>query len=77
MAECYAETRERSYSECEERLAENPDPAAAGMAPRIANYVLGMQSAGSRLVLWFRGIPALPENPAGRPGDGALYRDSL
>lgn len=37
-------------------LAEHPDEADAYIAPGIANYVIGSQSAGSRFALWFGGI---------------------
>ena len=37
-------------------LAEHPDVADAYIAPGIANYVIGSQSAGSRFALWFGGI---------------------
>jgi hypothetical protein len=37
-------------------LAEHPDAADAYIAPGIANYVIGSQSAGSRFALWFGGI---------------------
>jgi hypothetical protein len=37
-------------------LAEHPDAADAYIAPGIANYVIGSQSAGSRFVLRFGGI---------------------
>jgi hypothetical protein len=37
-------------------LVEHPDTADAYIAPGIANYVIGSQSGGSRLVLWFGGI---------------------
>src|SRR5260370_8794861 len=38
-------------------LAEHPDAADAYIAPGIANYVIGSQSAGSRFMLRFGGIP--------------------
>jgi hypothetical protein len=37
-------------------LAQHPDMADAYIAPGIANYVIGSQSAGSRFALWFGGI---------------------
>src|SRR5229473_5630522 len=37
-------------------LAEHPDAADAYIAPGIANYVIGSQSAGSRFMLRFGGI---------------------
>jgi hypothetical protein len=37
-------------------LAEHPEAADAYIAPGIANYVIGSQSAGSRFALWFGGI---------------------
>ncbi len=37
-------------------LAEHPDAADAYIAPGIANYIIGSQSAGSRFALWFGGI---------------------
>jgi hypothetical protein len=37
-------------------LAQHPDVADAYIAPGIANYVIGSQSAGSRFALWFGGI---------------------
>jgi hypothetical protein len=37
-------------------LAQHPDVADAYIAPGIANYVIGSQSAGSRFALWFDGI---------------------
>jgi hypothetical protein len=37
-------------------LARYPDATDAYVAPGIANYVIGSQSAGSRIVLWFGGI---------------------
>ncbi|MFY9528161.1 MAG: hypothetical protein WBC04_24320 [Candidatus Acidiferrales bacterium] len=37
-------------------LAQHPDVADAYIAPGIANYIIGSQSAGSRFALWFGGI---------------------
>jgi tetratricopeptide (TPR) repeat protein len=37
-------------------LSQYPDAADAYIAPGIANYVIGSQSAGSRFALWFGGI---------------------
>jgi hypothetical protein len=37
-------------------LAQHPDVADAYIAPGIANYIVGSQSAGSRFALWFGGI---------------------
>jgi hypothetical protein len=37
-------------------LAQHPDVADAYIAPGIANYFIGSQSAGSRFALWFGGI---------------------
>src|ERR1700739_1100042 len=37
-------------------LAQHPDAADAYIAPGIANYIIGSQSAGSRFTLWFGGI---------------------
>ncbi|HEY2544996.1 MAG TPA: hypothetical protein VGI46_02930 [Candidatus Acidoferrum sp.] len=37
-------------------LAQHPDAADAYVAPGIANYIIGSQSAGSRFALWFGGI---------------------
>jgi tetratricopeptide (TPR) repeat protein len=37
-------------------LAQNPDAADAYIAPGIANYIIGSQSAGTRFTLWFGGI---------------------
>jgi hypothetical protein len=37
-------------------LAQHPDASDAYIAPGIANYVIGSQSAGSRFALWFGGI---------------------
>jgi hypothetical protein len=37
-------------------LAQHPDAADAYIAPGIANYVIGSQSAGSRFLLQFAGI---------------------
>jgi hypothetical protein len=37
-------------------LAEHPDATDAYIAPGIANYVIGSQSAGARVALWFGGI---------------------
>jgi len=37
-------------------LAQHPDAADAYIAPGIANYIIGSQSAGSRFALWFGGI---------------------
>jgi hypothetical protein len=37
-------------------LAQHPDVADAYIAPGIANYIIGSQSAGSRFALWFDGI---------------------
>jgi hypothetical protein len=37
-------------------LVEYPDVADAYIAPGIANYIIGSQSAGSRIALWFGGI---------------------
>ncbi len=37
-------------------LSQYPDTADAYIAPGIANYIIGSQSAGSRFALWFGGI---------------------
>ena len=37
-------------------MAQHPDVADAYIAPGIANYIIGSQSAGSRFALWFGGI---------------------
>jgi hypothetical protein len=37
-------------------LAQHPDAADAYIAPGIANYIIGSQSAGTRVTLWFGGI---------------------
>jgi hypothetical protein len=37
-------------------LSQYPDAADAYIAPGIANYIIGSQSAGSRFALWFGGI---------------------
>jgi hypothetical protein len=37
-------------------LVEHPDVADAYIATGIANYVIGSQSAGSRIALWFGGV---------------------
>jgi len=37
-------------------LALHPEAADAYIAPGIANYIIGSQSAGSRFALWFGGI---------------------
>jgi hypothetical protein len=37
-------------------LAQHPEAADAYIAPGIANYVIGSQSAGARFALWFGGI---------------------
>lgn len=37
-------------------LAQRPDAADAYIAPGIANYIIGSQSAGTRFTLWFGGI---------------------
>ncbi len=37
-------------------LAQHPDAADAYIAPGIANYITGSQSAGTRFTLWFGGI---------------------
>ena len=37
-------------------LAGHPDVTDAYVAPGIANYIIGSQSAGSRFALWFGGI---------------------
>jgi hypothetical protein len=37
-------------------LVQHPDAADAYIAPGIANYIIGSQSAGSRFALWFGGI---------------------
>ena len=37
-------------------LAQHPDASDAYIAPGIANYIIGSQSAGSRFALWFGGI---------------------
>src|SRR5713226_3751714 len=37
-------------------LAQHPEAADAYIAPGIANYIIGSQSAGSRFALWFGGI---------------------
>jgi hypothetical protein len=37
-------------------LTQYPDAADAYIAPGIANYIIGSQSAGTRVTLWFGGI---------------------
>jgi hypothetical protein len=37
-------------------LTQHPDAADAYIAPGIANYIIGSQSAGTRVTLWFGGI---------------------
>jgi len=37
-------------------LAQRPDATDAYIAPGIANYIIGSQSAGTRFTLWFGGI---------------------
>jgi len=37
-------------------LAQHLDAADAYIAPGIANYIIGSQSAGTRFTLWFGGI---------------------
>jgi tetratricopeptide (TPR) repeat protein len=37
-------------------LAEHPDATDAYIAPGIANYVIGSQTGGTRVVLWFGGV---------------------
>jgi hypothetical protein len=37
-------------------LAQHPEAADAYIAPGIANYIIGSQSAGTRFTLWFGGI---------------------
>jgi hypothetical protein len=37
-------------------LARHPEATDAYIAPGIANYIIGSQSAGSRFALWFGGI---------------------
>jgi hypothetical protein len=37
-------------------LAEHPDATDAYIAPGIANYIIGSQSGGKRVALWFGGI---------------------
>ena len=37
-------------------LADHPDATDAYIAPGIANYIIGSQSAGARFALWFGGI---------------------
>src|SRR6266446_2743588 len=37
-------------------LAQHPEAADAYIAPGIANYIIGSQSAGARFALWFGGI---------------------
>ncbi len=37
-------------------LAQHPEAADAYIAPGIANYIIGSQSAGTRFALWFGGI---------------------
>jgi hypothetical protein len=37
-------------------LAQHPDVTDAYIAPGIANYIIGSQSAGARVALWFGGI---------------------
>jgi hypothetical protein len=37
-------------------LAEHPDAADAYIAPGIANYVIGSQSGGTKVALWFGGV---------------------
>ena len=39
-----------------ELLAQHPDATDAYIAPGIANYIIGSQSAGSRFVLRFDGV---------------------
>jgi tetratricopeptide (TPR) repeat protein len=39
-----------------ELLAQHPDATDAYIAPGIANYIIGSQSGGTRIVLWFGGI---------------------
>jgi hypothetical protein len=39
-----------------ELLAQHPDATDAYIAPGIANYIIGSQSAGTRFTLWFGGI---------------------
>jgi hypothetical protein len=39
-------------------LAQHPDAADAYIAPGIANYLIGSQSAGTRFTLWFGGFTA-------------------
>ncbi len=39
-----------------ELLAQHPDATDAYIAPGIANYIIGSQSAGTRFALWFGGI---------------------
>src|SRR5260370_17602484 len=36
-------------------LAQHPEAADAYIAPGIANYIIGSQSAGARFALWFGG----------------------
>src|SRR6267142_1806106 len=38
------------------RLAQHPNAADAYIAPGIANYIIGSQSAGTHFTLWFGGI---------------------
>jgi hypothetical protein len=40
----------------EQLLADHPDMTDAYIAPGIANYIMGSQSAGSRFALWLGGI---------------------
>jgi hypothetical protein len=37
-------------------LAEHPEATDAYIAPGIANYVIGSQSGGTRVALWFGGV---------------------
>ena len=46
----------RANGYAKELLAQHPDATDAYIAPGIANYIIGSQSAGSRFVLQFDGI---------------------
>ena len=57
-------------------LAHHPDVADAYIAPGIANYVIGSQSAGSRFALWFGGIHGdkkLGMEQIGKTAQGGRY----
>jgi hypothetical protein len=46
----------KANSYAKQLLAQHPDAADAYIAPGIANYVIGSQGGGTKVVLWFGGV---------------------